>query len=354
MVMALAVAAVIGIVAKGSGRVGEIADAVRGVDDSPISDDPTPVIFVVRPGSSANEIGQDLRRAGLIRSAVAFRVQAEVRRAGARLGLGEYELRRDMRVGEILDVLIAGARRHGRIVTIPEGWRSEEIAQYLEAAGVVNAAEFMDIVAGRTPLGGYPLPDGAPSFEGYLFPDSYDFGDTPTADSVARVLIQQFERRVDDSLIAEARSRGLGAHQLVTLASIVEREAQRPEERAQIAAVFHNRMRRGMPLQADPTTQYALIPFGRLSADRSYWKTTLTQADLDAESPYNTYKVNGLPPAPIANPGIASVRAAAIPAEGPWLYFVARGDGSHLFADTLEGHDRNVSEARRSADARRE
>jgi UPF0755 protein len=137
----------------------------------------------------------------------------------------------------------------------------------------------------------------------------------------------------------------------VTLASIVEREAQRPEERAQIAAVFHNRMRRGMPLQADPTTQYSLIPFGRL-VDRPYWKGALTQADLDTESPYNTYKVNGLPPGPIANPGLASIRAAAIPADGPWLYFVARGDGSHLFSDTLDGHLANLAEARRGGDSR--
>jgi UPF0755 protein len=138
----------------------------------------------------------------------------------------------------------------------------------------------------------------------------------------------------------------------MTLASIVEREAQQPEERALIAAVFHNRLRRGMPLQADPTTQYALIPFGRLVTNRTYWKTSLTQADLDTESPYNTYKVSGLPPAPIANPGLASIRAAAIPADVPWLYFVARGDGSHLFADTLDGHLRNLAEARRSADSR--
>jgi UPF0755 protein len=354
LLMAAAVVAAIGVAARGSGRVSELAEAVRGVDDSPMSDDPTPVIFVVRPGSSASEIGQDLRRAELIRSAVAFRVQAEIRGVGAKLGMGEYELRRNMRAGEILDTLAAGARRPGRIVTIPEGWRAEEIAQYLDGAGVANAAEFIDVVAGRTPLSGHPLPEGASSFEGYLFPDSYDFGDAPTADSVARVFIEQHERRVDESLIAEARIRGLALHQLMTLASIVEREAQRPEERAQIAAVFHNRMLRGMRLDADPTTQYALIPFGRLIPNRAYWKAPLTQDDLQTDSPYNTYKVVGLPPGPIANPGLDSIRAAASPASVPWLYFVARGDGSHVFADTLEAHDRNVREVRRVSDSRPE
>ncbi len=352
LLMIIALTTAIGFAVKGTGRLTQLTDVVRGVDDRPVSNDPTEVVFVVRPGSSASEIADDLGKAGLIRSPVAFRVQAEMRGVGSRLGTGEYELRRNMSVGEILDVLIAGNRRHGRLVTIPEGWRSEEIAQYLEAVGVARATEFMDIVAGRTLPDGLALPEGAPSFEGYLFPDSYDFGDAPTAESAVRVLFEQFERRVDDTLIAEARARGLGVHQLMTLASIVEREAQRPEERAQIAAVFHNRMRRGMPLQADPTTQYALIPFGQLVTDRTYWKTSLTQADLEVQSPYNTYKVTGLPPAPIANPGLASIRAAAMPADGSWLYFVARGDGSHLFADTLDGHLRNLAEAHRVSEDR--
>jgi UPF0755 protein len=348
--MALTLLAAIGFAAIGTGRLGSWAEAVRGVDDGPVSDDPTPIMFVVRPGATASEIGEDLQRAGLIRSAVTFRIQAEVRGVGARLGMGEYELRRNMPVAEILDALIAGARRHGRIVTIPEGWRSEEIAQYLEAAGIVKAAEFMDVVAGRSSTGAPPLPAGAPTFEGYLFPDSYDFSGDPPPQHIVGTFVEQFNQRIDESLLEAARARGLNTHQLVTLASIVEREAARPEERPQIAAVFHNRLRRGMPLQADPTTQYALVPFGSLASDRTYWKTVLTAADLEVDSSYNTYKVNGLPPGPIANPGAASIRAAAAPADGPWLYFVARGDGSHLFAETLDGHLRNLAEARRGID----
>jgi UPF0755 protein len=251
-----------------------------------------------------------------------------------------------MRVGDIVDAIAMGARRTGTLVTIPEGWRSEEIAQYLETAGVVKAADFMSVVSGRSADGGLPLPAGAPSFEGYLFPDTYDFGKDPTPQQVVRTFVDQYEQRVGEAIRAEARTRGLSPHQLVTLASIVEREAARAEERPQIAAVFHNRLDRGMPLQADPTTQYALIPFGTLT-DRGYWKQALTTADLEVDSPYNTYKVNGLPPGPIANPGLASIRAAAMPADGTWLYFVARGDGAHLFADTLDGHLRNLAGARR-------
>jgi UPF0755 protein len=349
--MAIALIAAFVFAAVGTGRISSLAESLRGVDDGPVSEDSSSVAFVVRPGSSAADIAEDLRRSGLIRSTVAFRLQSEVRGVGAKLGVGEYELRRNMRVSEIVDALAAGARRNSRIVTIPEGWRSEEIAQYLELTGVVKAADFMDVVAGRSTAGVPPLPEGALSYEGYLFPDSYDFGESPTPQQIVRTFVEQFDLRVGDSIRSEARTRGLTSHQLVTLASIVEREAARAEERPQIAAVFHNRIKRGMPLQADPTTQYALIPFGTLISDRGYWKSALTVTDLDTESVYNTYKVNGLPPGPIANPGLASIRAAAMPDEGTWLYFVARGDGAHLFADTLDGHLRNLAETRRGLDA---
>lgn len=317
---------------------------LAGFDDRPASDDPSPVVFVVRPDASAAAIGEDLERRRIIRSATAFRVHAELRGVGGRLGVGEYELRRNMGVGEILDALAAGRVRRG-LVTIPEGWRAEEIAQHLEASGVADASAFMRVVSAVEPGALVPLPPGALSFEGYLFPESYDFGQRPAPEAVLRTLIGEFERRVDGGLRARAEERGLSVHQLVTLASIVEREGGRPEERARISAVFHNRLVRRMPLQADPTAQYALVPFGTL-LDRPYWKRELSSADLAVDSPYNTYRAAGLPPGPISNPGLDSIRAAAEPADGPWLYFVARGDGSHLFAETLSEHLQNVARAR--------
>jgi UPF0755 protein len=230
-------------------------------------------------------------------------------------------------------------------VTIPEGWRAEEIAKYLEARGVVDGSAFLDAVAGRDPAIDLPLPEGASSFEGYLFPDTYDFGREPTPRSVLKTFLQDFDRRVTDATFAKADARGLSEHELLTLASIVEREATEPEERAEIAAVFRNRMAQGMPLQADPTVQYARVPFGTLSAD-AFWPTDLTRDDLQIRSPYNTYQVKGLPPAPICNPGVAAIRAAAEPSDRPWLYFVAKGDGSHLFARTLDEHNQNVAQVR--------
>src|SRR5207249_3065006 len=158
--------------------------------------DPAPVVFTVRPGASAGEIGEDLQRLGLIRSAAAFRVEVELRGVGGQLRVGEYELRRTMNTREVLETLAAGRTRRSGLVTIPEGWRAEEIATYLESVGVLDAEAFMDAVADRNPVEGLRLPPGAESFEGYLFPDSYDLGRDATAESVVRLLVGQFDEKV--------------------------------------------------------------------------------------------------------------------------------------------------------------
>lgn len=325
----------------------QLAASLRGFSDDAPSEDPSVVSFFVEPGATTTTIAQNLERAGLVRSAVAFRVQAEMTGASGRLSEGRYELRRNMTVSEILAVLVSGRPRSGRFTTIPEGWRAEEIASYLEANGLVGAEAFLEAVAGRGDAQTLPLPAGAQSFEGYLFPETYDFGREPTAASVLRTLVAQFERRVSVAVQGMGERRGLSLHELVTVASIIEREAVQPDERSVISAVFHNRLARGMPLQSDPTTQYALVPFGTIVPAGAFWKTHLTRQDLETPSPYNTYHAAGLPPGPIANPGLASILAAADPADVPWLYFVARSDGSHLFARSLDEHLANVARVRR-------
>jgi UPF0755 protein len=325
-------------------------DSVRSLDDRPVSDDATPVSFAVRPGSTAAAVGADLQRAGLIRSTTAFRMQVELRDAGSHIAVGEYQLRQNMTIAEILDALTAGPTRKSTLVTIPEGWRSEEVAQYLETRGIVNAASFLEAVAGKDPSIDIPIPAGATSFEGYLFPDTYDFGRNPTNQSVLTTFLTEFSRRTtalrtNGIVAARATESAASLHRVITLASIVEREAIEPDERARIAAVFDNRLARGMPLQADPTVQYARIPFPAVSVS-GYWKADLSVADLRLDSPYNTYLVRGLPPGPICNPGLASIEAAAYPADESSLYFVAKGDGSHLFAQTLDEHNRNVARVR--------
>jgi UPF0755 protein len=263
------------------------------------------------------------------------------------LHVGEYELSRSMTVSEIVGVLVAGRTRPGGRVTIPEGWRAEQIATALDTAGVVDGTEFMDAVAGRHAVPGLPLPTGAKSFEGYLFPDTYEFGQEASVDDVLRRLVEQFDRKVGPAVRARAADQGMNVHEMVTLGSIVEREAVVADERPDIAAVYRNRLARGMMLQADPTTQYALVPFGVLGLEGTYWKRTLSAEDLRVDSRYNTYQVAGLPPGPICNPGLASIEAAASPSASSWLYFVARGDGTHLFAQTLDEHLRNIARVER-------
>lgn len=251
-----------------------------------------------------------------------------------------------MSAGEIVETLALGHTRRTGLVTIPEGWRAEEIAQYLEASGVVSAEDFIDVVEGRGGPEAPTLPSGATSFEGYLFPESYEFGRDVPAETVLRRFLAEFDRRVEQDVRAMASDRGLSVHELVTLASIVEREASQPDERGEIAAVFDNRLDRGMPLQADPTVQYALVPFGTVTPNTAYWKRELTIEDLQLDSPYNTYRATGLPPGPISNPGLAAIEAVANAPPRRWLYFVARADGSHLFAETLDGHNQNVARVR--------
>lgn len=327
-----------------SGTIVAVVDAVRDAPQSPAGTDPTPVNFAIRPGSSARQVAEDLRRAGLIRSAAQFLAIAEGSHLDKDLQAGNYELRKTMTAREILGALASGGARKPDLVTIAEGWRAEEVALALEERGVVRAAAFMEAVAGHG--GGVALPADASSFEGYLFPETYEFRSNAAVDDVLRTFLQQFDRRVDVELRAQAGAEGLSTHQLVTLASIIEREAVEPEERARISAALHNRLELGMTLDADPTVQYALAPFGVLSPSTGFWKAPLTGADLEVASSHNTYANSGLPPSPICSPGLAALRAAANPEPGPWLYFVARGDGSHLFASTLDEHLANVSRVR--------
>jgi UPF0755 protein len=286
-------------------------------------------------------VAEDLQRAGLIRSSVQFLAIAEAAQAAKDLQAGTYQLRKTMTPREILGALSSGATRRPDLVTIAEGWRAEEVGVFLESRGVVSASEFAATVVGAP--NGPPLPTGASNFEGYLFPDTYEFKPGSTADSVLRTLLAQFDRALTPQVRADAALHGLTIHQLVTLASIVEREAVEPGERARVAAVLHNRLDVGMALEADPTVQYALLPFGTLSSPAGFWKAPLSVADLEVNSRYNTYIYNGLPPGPICSPGFAALEAAANPEDGPWLFFMARGDGSHAFAATFQEHLSNVA-----------
>lgn len=298
------------------------------------------IVVHIDEGDSANTIGEELEEAGAIESARLFRVLASLMGVGDHLAPGDYEFQRG-------ETALTAVRRISQgitaslIVTIPEGLRAEEIGELLERRGVVSAADFHRALSDQYNASFLSQRPPGASLEGFLFPATYGFARGATAHDVVQQLLTAFDNRYQASLTpAVTANRSLYA--VVTLASIVEREAQVAQERPVIASVFSNRLEEGIPLQADPTVQYALGSDPASVAQFGYWKGELTLTDLDVDSPYNTYANPGLPPGPIANPGLDSLLAAAQPAQTNYLFFVAKPDGSHAFAETLEEHRRNV------------
>lgn len=310
--------------------------------EAPAGDDPTPVLFTVEPGETAATIAASLEEVGLIRDAQLFRWLLRYRGVDQTLEAGTFELNQTMTMDEIILALQEG-RLEETTVTIPEGWRAEQIAEFLESQGLFSAADYLAVVRdpGRFD---YEFLEGLPpnaTLEGFLFPDTYRVvKEQVTPESFVRLQLDTFGQRLSPELRRAARDRQITIYQAVTLASIVEREAVVAEERPLIAGVFLNRWRDGMLLNADPTVQYAL---GR--QDGEWWKRPLLLEDLQVDSPYNTYKVVGLPPGPICNPGLDALRATIEAPPTDYYYFVARGDGSgtHVFAETFEEHQQNVA-----------
>ena len=305
----------------------------------PASDDPTPVVFTVEPGETAGDIALRLKRLGLITDAELFRQLAHYEKADSKLEAGRYELRANMTMEEIIETL-----QHGRLeeiaVTVPEGWRAEQIAEMLAQEVGVDDDEFLTLVQGRH-FDYEFLQDRPPeaTLEGFLFPDTYLLPVHPTALDIIERMLANFDQRFTAEMRQMAEEQEMSVYQVVTLASIVEREAVVAEERPVIAGVFLNRLEEGMNLDSCPTVQYAL---GYQEDTGQWWKTPLTLGELDrVNSPYNTYLHRGLPPGPICNPGLASIQAVLEPVETDYLYFLAKGDGSHAFAKTFEEHLQN-------------
>lgn len=283
----------------------------------------------IAAGSALPQIAAQLEQAGVVGDAARFARLARWRDAAQKIKAGEYEFSRAATPGEVLDRLVAGDVVKLRI-TIPEGFTLREIAARVAAAGVGTADQFIRAASDLARLGRLGVP--GKSLEGYLFPETYTVTTTTTPVEVVRAMVAQFERQLTPELLAAARRHGLDRHGLVTLASIVQKEAGNDEEMPIIAAVFYNRLRKGMRLQADPTVIYGIADFDG----------NLTRKHLLTPTPYNTYTRAGLPPGPIASPGIKALRAVAEPADSNALYFVARGDGQHEFNVTLEAHNRAV------------
>ena len=304
------------------------------------------VPFTVNLGEPAGVVAERLQQAGFINDASLFGLYMRYNGIDQSLEAGDFELAPSMTMVEIAETL-QKARFIEVTVTIPEGLRAEEVAEILSKANVMDGAAFLAAVRAGDPqllgLDKYPFladrPPGA-SLEGYLFPDTYRLpARAKPADVIGRML-DNFAAKVTPEIIADARSQGLNVHQLVTVASIVERETPRLDERPVVASVYLNRLSKNMLLNADPTVQYAM---GYQPASGQWWKTPVQLEEYQTvQSPYNTYLYPGLPPGPIASPGLSAIAAVAQPAKTDYLYFVATGDGGHVFAVTAEEHAANV------------
>ena len=295
-------------------------------------------MLVVAPGASVRDVGAQLYGLGLVRHPAVFQALVVIRGDQGRLRAGEYALQGGLDLGQIADKLVRGeVVRH--VVTFPEGTNLEDMARIAAAQGLAPAAF---LAAARDPAPIRDLDPDAPDLEGYVFPDTYDFSRSPGAPAalVARA-VRRFRTVIAPDLPA-LKADALTLRQVVTLASLVELETARAEERPRVAAVFRNRLEKRMLLQTDPTVIYALRKAGRYDGN-------IRKGDLEIDSPYNTYKYAGLPPGPIASPGRASLHAVVHPAAVPDLYFVSRNDGSHEFSRTLAEHQRwvNIYQRRR-------
>lgn len=291
--------------------------------------------FVEIPqGAGPLSIGRRLVDAGVIRDTLVFRYELARTGTGKRLQAGEYRFDRPMAVKEVV-AAIAHGDVYLRPITFREGLTARQMAELFESKGFGAATEFVAAASNGSLV--RAIDPAASDLEGYLFPDTHALPRRTTAAQLVARMVGGFEKVLTPDLRARAEARGLSVRELVTLASIVEKETGKPEERSLVAAVYSNRLKIGMGLQCDPTVIYALERAGRYTGN-------LTREDLRFDSPYNTYRYAGLPPGPIANPGRASLEAAANPADVPYLYFVSRNDGSHAFASTLDEHNHNVFE----------
>ena len=286
----------------------------------------------IEPGSGTRTIGRQLVDAGVVRNDVTFRAALWRTGRARALQAGEFRFDRPMTPVEVIEKIARGDV-YNRRITFPEGLTIREMARIYEQQGFGKAAAFID--AARDPSGVRDIDPAAPDLEGYLFPETYAMPRDTSSAKLVSVMLARFRQLFTSDMQEKARALELTPRQVVTLASLVEKETAQPQERPIVAAVYLNRLRVGMGMQADPTVIYALQRAGRYDGN-------LRREDLAFDSPYNTYRYAGLPPGPIASPGLASLQAAVEPAKVDYLYFVSRNDGSHVFARTLAEHNKNV------------
>ena len=304
---------------------------------APVAPPKGQTFVLLHSGYSTRRIAAELKKTGIIRSELAFRLWHSAHPKPP-LKAGEYLFEREATLPQVY-ARIARGDIYFHVVTIPEGYTMFDVSKAIEDAGLGSAVDFLQIAGTQTQLISDLAPE-AKSLEGYLFPETYQFTRTQTLEEMAAAMVRQF-RQVAQQIGLAPGVANVDVNRVVTMASIVEKETAAPEERPRVASVYYNRLAQRMALDADPSVIYAEML-------RGTYQGSLHHDDLAVNSPYNTYRFPGLPPGPIANPGKSALEAALQPARTKFLYFVSDGNGHHRFATTLAEHERNVAALRRA------
>lgn len=292
--------------------------------------DTTAALFEVLPEENLKAIAQKLEEDGFIRNHITVTLLAKLQKKDKLVMAGEYEFSPAMTPQQILDAMVEG-KMILRKVTVKEGLTVKEIGPLLETAGISSKTDFDSALADPSLLTTLNIP--ASSFEGYLFPETYRFQRSTAARKIIEKMRSELDKHWDPAWNARLIELEMTRHQILTLASIIEKESGNAEEQPLISSVFHNRLAKGMRLQADPTVIYGITNFDG----------NITKEHLQTATPYNTYVIQGLPPGPIANPGRSAIQAALYPKESSFLFFVGNGKGKHIFSETLNEHNNAVN-----------
>lgn len=310
---------------------------------SPMSSDKDEILFEVKPGPFY-QITRQLIKMNLIRNGRYFTLLAKIQSKITKVKTGEYALRKNMLPQEILETLVSGKMLQ-HAFTVQEGLNIYEIASLLESKKLVDKNEFLRLVKNRNFIKKMTGED-LPSLEGYLFPDTYRVTKYEGAKAIIKTMVARFNEVYGDIKITSSKV-SYDRHKAVILASMIEKETGAPFERPVISSVFHNRLKKRMRLQSDPT-----ILYGIMERD-GVWKKNIRKIDIITKTPYNTYKVSALPKGPISNPGKESLRAVFFPEETKFLYFVSKNDGTHYFSKTYKEHEKAVRAYQKNSKARK-
>ncbi|MFH1223845.1 MAG: endolytic transglycosylase MltG [Pseudomonadota bacterium] len=308
---------------------------------SPASHDKQELILEIPDGASFRAATKLLNENNLLKDEKKFIILGKLRRAGTKIHAGELLFKKDMTPLQLLDTLMYGKPVLYTFV-VPEGYNMYQIADILESKKIIKRAkDFVKAAKDRTLL--IELGIRGDSAEGYLFPDTYSVQRVKDTKDLARVMNKRFKEVFTKEMVDRAYNFRMSGHELITMASIIEKETGAPEERKLISSVFYNRIKKGMPLQSDPTTIYGMW---------EKYKGALNKDDLKQYTPYNTYKIHGLPPGPICNPGKDAIMAALYPENTNYLYFVSKNDGTHIFSESYKDHQNAVNRFQKRAEER--